>query len=120
MKGDDLHRAEGGRDGEQVEAGGGEPEEDVEDQRDGFRQDDAREDVRSTDRVERFVDQIDPHSMRSGHHLRAIAVAHQRWQDAEAELRAAVRQAREAGDSWRIIAVTLNAQEHEVRRQFEN
>lgn len=73
----------------------------------------------SADDVEDFITGIDPRSTRSGHHLRAITAAHLARERADRDLHVAVLRARAAGDSWRMIAVTVDMPEAEVRRPFE-
>ena len=51
-------------------------------------------------------------------HFRRILAARQHIADAEAELRNAVKAAREAGDSWTIIAAALDTTRQAAQQRF--
>lgn len=51
-------------------------------------------------------------------HFRRILAARQHIADAEAELREAVKAAREAGDSWTVIAAALDITRQAAQQRF--
>lgn len=57
-----------------------------------------------------WLDSLDPADLdlRDAVHFRRIIAARKAIEDAEAELRAAVAAARQAGDSWTIVGAALN------------
>lgn len=66
------------------------------------------------------LDQIDPatHQARDATHFRRIIAARQAIERAEAELRDAVRAAREAGDSWAVIGAALDTTRQAAYQRF--
>ena len=66
------------------------------------------------------LDTLDPavHPARDAVHFRRILAARQHITDAEAELRDAVKAAREAGDSWTIIAAALDTTRQAAQQRF--
>jgi Tfp pilus assembly protein PilF len=51
-------------------------------------------------------------------HFRRILATREHITDAEAELREAVRAAREAGDSWTVIAAALDTTRQAAQERF--
>lgn len=68
--------------------------------------------------VERFLDGIDPSSVRDAGHLAEIAAARRAVEEAEQRLRDAVATARMAGDSWTAIGVALRTSKQNAHRKF--
>ncbi|MCC5951594.1 MAG: hypothetical protein JJU45_05810 [Acidimicrobiia bacterium] len=66
------------------------------------------------------LDDVDPQSLeaRDATHFRRIIAARQRIDEAEDELRAAVRAAREAGDSWSVIGAALDITRQAAYQRF--
>ena len=66
------------------------------------------------------LDDIDPATQeaRDATHFRRIIAARQRIDEAEQELRAAVRAAREAGDSWTVIGAALDTTRQAAYQRF--
>ena len=66
------------------------------------------------------LDQLDPAATpaRDAVHFRRILAARQHLADAEAELRNAVNAAREAGDSWTVIAAALDTTRQAAQQRF--
>ena len=66
------------------------------------------------------LDDIDPetHEARDATHFRRIITARQMIDEAEQELRDAVRAAREAGDSWTVIGAALNTTRQAAYQRF--
>ncbi len=66
------------------------------------------------------LDQIDPAARpaRDAMHFRRVLAARQHITDAESELRAAVKAAREAGDSWTVIAAALDTTRQAAQQRF--
>jgi hypothetical protein len=66
------------------------------------------------------LDSLDPSTAtaRDAVHFRRIIAARQGIEDAEAELRAAVAAAREAGDSWTVIGVALDTTRQAAFQRF--
>lgn len=60
----------------------------------------------------------DTHPARDAVHFRRIIAARKRVAEAEAELRAAVKAAREAGDSWTIIGAALDTTRQAAFQRF--
>ncbi|MDR2723338.1 MAG: hypothetical protein LBB54_06400 [Cellulomonadaceae bacterium] len=72
------------------------------------------------DDVDAWVDSLDPASidMRDAVHFRRIIAARQAVANADAELRAAVAAARDAGDSWAIIGAALDTSRQAAFQRF--
>lgn len=68
--------------------------------------------------IDRFIDSIDPASMRDAKHLRAIAHARVDLESSERRLIEAVRTARTAGDSWTMIGIALHTSKQNAHRKF--
>ncbi len=68
--------------------------------------------------IDEFIDSIDPRTMRDGKHLREIAEAHRAATDADIRLRAAVSEARAAGDSWTMIGLMLGTSKQNAYRKY--
>ena len=66
------------------------------------------------------LDELDPaiHESRDAAHFRRIIAARQQIAEAENELRAAVRAAREAGDSWTVIGAALGTTRQAAYQRF--
>ena len=66
------------------------------------------------------LDQLDPatHTSRDAVHFRRILAARNHIADADAELRAAVKAAREAGDTWTVIAAALDTTRQAAQQRF--
>lgn len=66
------------------------------------------------------LDELDPatHEGRDATHFRRIIAARQQIAEAESELRAAVRAAREAGDSWTVIGAALDTTRQAAYQRF--
>lgn len=66
------------------------------------------------------LDTISPatHPARDAQHFRRIIAARAGIADAEAELRAAVAAAREAGDSWAVIGAALDTTRQAAFQRF--
>jgi hypothetical protein len=77
---------------------------------------DDSDDVRD---VDGFIKGLVPETLRSGRHLRNVGAARRAWQRADEALVAAVRGARAAGDSWRVIGAVLDLTEAEVRQRYD-
>lgn len=67
------------------------------------------------------LDQLDPatHPAREATHFRNIVAARKRADEAQAELRAAVQAAREAGDSWFVIGSALGVTKQAAYQRFD-
>ena len=68
--------------------------------------------------AEAFIDSIDPATMRDGIHLRAISAARQQVSQSQDALVAAVKSARDAGDSWTMIGLALRSSKQAAHRKF--
>ncbi len=66
------------------------------------------------------LDDLDPSSVpaRDASHFRAIIAANDALSDADAGLRAAVREARDAGDSWTVIGAALGVSKQAAQQRF--
>lgn len=66
------------------------------------------------------LDTVDPATTtaRNAEHFRRIIAARKGVAEAEAELRAAVAAAREAGDSWNVIGVALDTTRQAAFQRF--
>lgn len=66
------------------------------------------------------LDQLDPavHQARDAVHFRRILAARQGIAAAEQELRDAVKAARDAGDSWTVIASALDTTRQAAQQRF--
>jgi hypothetical protein len=66
------------------------------------------------------LDHLDPaaHPARDAVQFRRILAARQHIADAEADLRDAVKAARETGDSWTIIAAALDTTRQAAQQRF--
>ncbi len=66
------------------------------------------------------LDDLDPaeHPPRDAVNFRRILAARVHIADAEAELRDAVKAARDAGDSWRVIAAALDTTRQAAQQRF--
>ena len=58
------------------------------------------------------------HSARDAVNFRRILAAREHINDAEVELRDAVRAGRDAGDSWTVIAAALDATRQAAQQRF--
>ena len=70
--------------------------------------------------AEQWLDQISPqtHTARDASAFRRIVAAREAVEAAEAELRAAVAAAREAGDSWTVIGAALDVSRQAAHERF--
>ncbi|MGS2808932.1 hypothetical protein [Nocardia sp. MW-W600-9] len=66
------------------------------------------------------LDQLDPSTTpaRDAKHFRGIIAARKKVAEAEAELRAAVKAARDAGDSWTVIGAALDTSRQAAFQRF--
>ncbi len=66
------------------------------------------------------LDNLDPavHHARDAVNFRRILAAREHITDAEAELRDAVQAARDAGDSWTVIAAALDTTRQAAQQRF--
>lgn len=66
------------------------------------------------------LDRLDPggHPARDAVNFRRILAAREQIGNAEAELRDAVRAARDAGDSWTVIAAALDTTRQAAQQRF--
>lgn len=76
-----------------------------------------------TDTKRRFADGLDTispatHPARDAQHSRRIIAARAGVADADAELRAAVAAAHEAGDSWAVIGAALDTSRQAAFQRF--
>lgn len=73
-----------------------------------------------TSKLEEALDALDPATTpaRDAASFRRIIAARKAIADAEAELRAAVQAARDAGDSWTVIGVALNTTRQNAYQRF--
>jgi len=73
-----------------------------------------------TDTTSSGLDDLDPatHEARDATHFRRIIAARHRIDEAEQELRDAVRAAREAGDSWTVIGAALDTTRQAAYQRF--
>ncbi len=73
-----------------------------------------------TERDVTGLDQLDPavNPGRDAVHFRRILAARQGIADAELELRDAVKAARDAGDSWTVIASALDTTRQAAQQRF--
>ena len=73
-----------------------------------------------TDREQAELDRLDPatHPARDATAFRRILAARKAVDDADAELRAAVAAAREAGDSWTVIGAALDTTRQAAFQRF--
>lgn len=69
-------------------------------------------------KIDEFIESIDVASMRDGSRLREVAEASRAVRDADERLRAAVKAAREAGDSWTAIGLVLGTSKQNAHRKF--
>lgn len=68
--------------------------------------------------IDAFIDSIDTSDLRDAVHFRRIIAARKQVAEAEAELRAAVAEAREAGDSWTVIGAALDTTRQAAFQRF--
>lgn len=70
--------------------------------------------------VEQWLDNLnpDPADARDGRHMRRISAANEALDAAQAELRAAVTKAREAGDTWAMIGTALGITRQAAYQRF--
>jgi hypothetical protein len=68
--------------------------------------------------IDAFIDAIDPDDLHDAAPFRRIVEARKAVEDAEAELRAAVAAAREAGDSWTVIGAALDTTWQNAYQRF--
>ena len=73
--------------------------------------------------VEQMLDELDPattpaEDVRDAKHFRRIIAAREAVEDADAQLRAAVQAARDAGDSWTIIGLALGVSKQAAYQRF--
>lgn len=66
------------------------------------------------------LDRLEPESSpaRDASHFRAIVAASEALSDADRDLRAAVRAARDAGDSWTVIGAALGVSKQAAQQRF--
>ena len=66
------------------------------------------------------LDQLDlsTHPLRDAVHFRRIIAARQALDEAQTELRDAVRAARDAGDSWTLIGAALDVSRQAAQQRF--
>lgn len=66
------------------------------------------------------LDSVDPHThpARDAANFRRILAAREQIEVAESELRAAVRAARDAGDSWTVIGAALDTTRQAAYQRF--
>jgi len=66
------------------------------------------------------LDDLDPSQTpaRDASHFRAIIAASEELEAADAKLRAAVREARAAGDSWTVIGAALGVSKQAAQQRF--
>ncbi|WP_337459774.1 hypothetical protein, partial [Serinicoccus profundi] len=62
--------------------------------------------------------EVDTHPARDAVHFRRILAARKSMADAEQELRDAVKDAREAGDSWTMIGAALDTTRQAAYQRF--
>lgn len=80
--------------------------------------------IKHTDTDVTGLDALDPtldpsaHDARDGKNLRRIIAARKSVDDADAELRAAVTAARDAGDSWAVIGLALDTTRQAAFQRF--
>ena len=76
--------------------------------------------IKTTHDTTAGLDNLDPivRPVRDAVNFRRILTARARIADAEAELREAVRLAREAGDSWTVIAAALDTTRQAAQQRF--
>lgn len=65
-----------------------------------------------------LIDSLEASDLRDASHFRRIIAARKGVADAEAELRAAVAAAREAGDSWTVIGAALDTTRQAAFQRF--
>ncbi len=70
------------------------------------------------DELDRWIDSIDPASLRDARHQRRIMAAMDGVVSANDELTASVVAARLAGDPWTMIAATLEVSRQAVEKRF--
>lgn len=70
--------------------------------------------------VEQWLDNLDvnPNDARDARHMRHIIAANEAATAAQAELRAAVQQARDAGDTWAMIGTALGITRQAAYQRF--
>lgn len=80
----------------------------------------ATEGNRTADPGDTGLDQLDPATTeaRDAAHFRRIVAAKQAVADAHTELRKAVDEAREAGDSWTVIGAALGTSKQNAYQRF--
>lgn len=74
--------------------------------------------VKSKSDVDEFIDSIDPSTMRDASYLRAISAALREVADSQERLVAAVKAARDAGDSWTMIGIALGTSKQAAHRKY--
>ncbi len=76
--------------------------------------------IKHTDTDVTGLDALDPnaHDARDAKNLRRIIAARKSVDDADAELRAAVTAARDAGDSWAVIGLALDTTRQAAFQRF--
>ena len=72
--------------------------------------------------IDEWLDTVEPNpaDARSATHLRRIVAAAEAVENAEAELQAAVKAAREAGDTWAVIGLALGISRQGAYQRFGN
>ncbi|WP_245650784.1 hypothetical protein [Nocardia harenae] len=70
--------------------------------------------------LDSVLEQLDPDTApaRDAEHFRHIIEARKKLADAEAELRSAVKRARQAGDSWTVIGAALDTSRQAAFQRF--
>jgi hypothetical protein len=70
--------------------------------------------------IDELLDTVEPNPVdaRDASHMRRIIAAAERVGDAEDELRAAVKAAREAGDTWAVIGLALGVSRQAAFQRF--
>lgn len=70
--------------------------------------------------IDAWIDGLDPADLRDAVHMRRIAAARHALDQAQAELVAAVKAARDAGDSWAVIGVGLDTSALKAQERYED
>lgn len=72
--------------------------------------------------AEEWLDQLDPATVkaRDARHVRAVIAAAEGLAAAEEQLRQAVAEARQAGDSWTVIGAALGTTKQAAQQRFRS